>query len=204
VSPPGGREVAERRFGGPELTIHCAIDHLAGHSSLGRIELLLGGATFGDFDQPCVLAGVATDLDVNLFESESRKDLALAALDPRQALDRVYAAVYGADASDEDAFWHRRLVWLEGREPYDGFRSIQLAVPAGRLTVWDSTAGGFHQALVGETTYRETILEWLAWLELRGVGSWDAPNCAACAWSGAQVRRSTYARLKRRLERRAK
>lgn len=191
---------AERTFGDPGFAIRCAVDRFDGPSrSLGRIAFSLGGADYGSFDQLCVLGGVAVDLQVNLGEIDARKDLRLAQEPPQVVLERVYAAVYGEEASDEDAFWHRRLVWLEGREPYDGWRSVQLVVPDGRLIAWDSADGGFHQALIAEETYQRVILEWLAWLDLLGVGNWGETSCSDCAWGGRDGRRRGYEKVKARL-----
>lgn len=200
-SPPlSAPKALERRFGTPAFTIHCAIDHLAGSSgTIGRIDFEIGGAVFGSFDQPCVLSGVAVDLDVTIYDGETRKDLLLAGLDPRAVLDRVHAAAYGPDATEESYFWHRRFLWLEGREPFDAWRSIMLTRPEGRLIAWDGGGTEFHQSLVREEAYRGAIFELLGWLALLGVGTWEEPSCVVCAYGEAAGRRRTFEKAKRRV-----
>lgn len=200
VSPIPPEPAQERRFGTPAFTIHCAIDHLEGSSrTIGRIEFEIGGARFGSFDEPCVISGVAVDLDVTIFDFEARKDLLLADLDPRAVLDRVYAAVYGPEGTEESYFWHRRFLWLEGREPFDAWRSVMLTRPEGRLIAWDRNGTDFHRSLVREEAYRGAIFELLGWLELLGVGSWEEPSCVVCAYGGDAGRRRTFEKARRRV-----
>lgn len=160
-----------RSFGANGFAIRCAMEE---GSRIGRIALDFDGQTLGDFDQACVLARVADDLDQPLRHDEARRDLLISSLAPEQALDQVRAAIWHDDAPEDGWFWHHRLVWFDGSEPFDPWDSLLLSVPGGFRVHWrrhDERDRPAHSTFVPREVYRSTVYDFLAWLEATGAGA---------------------------------
>lgn len=64
------------------------------------------------------------------------EDLLISSLAPERALDQVRAAIWHDDAPEDGWFWHHRLVWFDGSEPFDPWDSLLLSVPGGFRAHW--------------------------------------------------------------------
>lgn len=158
-------------FGNGQFAIRCEMEE---GSRIGQIALEIGGAALGDLDQACVLARVADDLDQPLRHDEARRDLLISSLSSERALDQVRAAIWHDDAPEDGWFWHHRLVWFDGSEPFDPWDSLLLSVPGGFRIHWrrhDERDGPAHSVFVPREVYRTAVYDLLAWLETTGGGA---------------------------------
>lgn len=196
-------------FGNEDFTIRCELDPLSSPGPrIGSIVFELAGEVLGDFDQPCVIARMGYILDATLAERDARKDLFLARLEPAATLEHVYARLYGPEAEptdgmadngtmDEGAFWYTRFTWVDG-EPFDGFRTIMLSVPAGYSILWDHQDGNVRHHVVPWELYYTTVIELLAWLHEHGVGDFSRSTWMAMG-TAAGIRAKTFEKAHRLL-----
>lgn len=158
-------------FGSPPFSIRA---ELVSGTGIGQIELSFDGRVLRDFEQACFLSLAAEQLDTPIAYPEARRDLWLSKLPAAEVLKRAHNAVFGEEASEEGSFWYQRFLFLHGFAPFDGSRSVLLSVPEGWRVAWAADGGPVGEALVDELLFRDTVYDFLPWLETSGVGSFAA------------------------------